>query len=59
MQRSISKRSLTEHEIEQLSEDWKKTDKTAFYFHGKRFIVIRRDFEEGNFIVCQKGWVSK
>ncbi len=43
------------NENQELLNDWKDTSSPSFFFFGKKFNVILRDDEKGEFIVSQKG----
>ena len=33
-------------------DHWEEEKRTEFYFYGKKFTIIWRDYEYGSFIVC-------
>jgi hypothetical protein len=43
------------NENQELLDDWKDAKKMNFCFYGKRFNIVLRDDEDGNWIVCVKG----
>ena len=43
------------NENQELLNDWKDKKRPVFYFYGKKFNIVLRDDENGNFLVCSQG----
>eukprot|EP01084_Bolivina_argentea_P301029 519222_1 len=43
------------NENQELLDDWKEKKKRSFCFYGKKFNILLRDDDDGNFIVGLKG----